>query len=76
MLKLISQRLNITKLTNSTVFKVTQEKLIEQELSRRMNNKVEVMKEGIAKTTPRAFSLLFLGAALPAFFFINELIES
>jgi hypothetical protein len=42
-----------------------------QELSRRMNEKVEAMKETIAKTTPRSFSALFLLAAVPAFYFVN-----
>ncbi len=33
------------------------------------------MKETIAKSTPRSFSALFLLASVPAFYFINELIE-
>ncbi len=33
------------------------------------------MKETIAKTTPRSFSMLFLLASVPAFYFINELFE-
>lgn len=44
---------------------------IAQELSRKMNEKIEVMKETISKTTPRSFSALFLLASVPAFYFIN-----
>ena len=33
------------------------------------------MKETIAKTTPRSFSALFLLVSVPAFYFINELID-
>lgn len=40
-----------------------------------MNEKVEAMKETIGKSTPRSFSALFLMASIPAFYFINELIE-
>lgn len=51
------------------------DKQIAQELSRKMNEKIEVMKETISKTTPRSFSALFLLASVPAFYFINELFE-
>ena len=52
------------------------EKQAKQEMSRKMNEKIDVMKETIAKTTPRSFSLLFLLASVPAFYFINEMMEN
>jgi len=33
------------------------------------------MKETLLKTTPRAFSILFILASVPAFYFINEMME-
>lgn len=54
-----------------TTFNFSTDKHIAQELSRKMNEKIEVMKETISKTTPRSFSALFLLASVPAFYFIN-----
>ena len=42
-----------------------------KEMAVKMNEKIDIMKETIAKTTPRSFSLLFLIASVPAFYFIN-----
>ncbi len=39
-----------------------------------MNEKVAAMKETLSKTTPRSFSLLFILASVPAFYFINEML--
>lgn len=40
-----------------------------------LNQKVDNMKETISKTTPRAFSILFILASAPAFYFINEMFD-
>jgi hypothetical protein len=46
-----------------------------KEVSMMMNEKIAVMKETLMKTTPRAFSVLFMLASVPAFYFINEMLE-
>lgn len=33
------------------------------------------MKETLLKTTPRAFSILFILVSIPGFYFINEMIN-
>lgn len=42
-----------------------------KEVSMMMNEKIAVMKNTLMKTTPRAFSVLFILASVPAFYFIN-----
>jgi hypothetical protein len=46
-----------------------------KEVSLMMNEKIAAMKETLMKTTPRAFSVLFILASVPAFYFINEMLE-
>ena len=75
MLKIIAKRFKASTLIIKPRFSFGYERQAQQDLSRRMNEKIDVMKETIAKTTPRSFSLLFLFATVPAFYFINELME-
>lgn len=42
-----------------------------KEVSLMMNEKIATMKETLNKTSPRSFSLLFILASVPAFYFIN-----